>query len=166
MRLSGSDKALLAALGVLAIVSITIKAVAGPARDGWTDISSAQVTGELRQRLQRQGFTTSVRPLKIQSPIVLGERGGCRLSVRDARGGAALMNAFGRDAAGIGRVRYLYKGREYPVVPALRIRFGRLETEIFAKVTRQPLAHIPLALAASAECGANDFGLREFSLRS
>lgn len=164
MRLSGSDRVLLAAFGLLVVGSIAIKAMAGPPRDGWANLSRAQVSGELRGRLAAQGFATFVIPLKIQSPVVIGQRGKCRLSVRDARDGKALMTQFASDAAAIGRVRYLYKGDSYSVPPALRIRLGRLQTEILGRMTGHPRAHIPVAMASSPECGSADYGMGEFSI--
>ena len=164
MRLSGSDRVLLAAFGVLVVGSMAIKAVAGPPRDGWADLSAGRVTGELRRELATQGFETSVIPFKIQTPVVIAKRGPCRLSARDARAGKPLMTQFTRDAAAIGPVRYLYKGDSYAVPPALRIRLGRLETELLGRIAGQPRAHIPVAVAMSPGCGAADYGLGDVSL--
>ena len=164
MRLSGSDRVVLAAFGALVVSSIAIKASAGPPRDGWVDLSTAQITGELRSRLVAQGFFTTVIPLKIQSPIVIGQRGRCRLSVRDARAGKALVTEFARNAAAIGPVRYLYKGGSYSVPPAFRIRVGRLETEVLDRMTGQAQANIPIAMAASRSCGAADYGFSHVNI--
>jgi hypothetical protein len=164
VQFAASDRFLLGVFAALAVASIGLKAVAGPPRDGWTDQNRDAVTGQLRRTLAAQGFSTSVRPLKIETSIVFAQRGGCRMSVRDARGGAGMMTQFARDAASIGPVRYLYKGDDYDGPPALRMRLGRFETELLGRIAGQPRAHIPVAVAKSRGCGATDFGLGDVSI--
>src|SRR3954465_14436963 len=113
MRLGASDSVLLAGFVALAVGSIGLKAGAGPPRDGAGDQRREEVAAELVRTLSDQGFATSVLPLRIQTSIVFARRGGCRLSVRDARGGAATVTQYAHDAAAIGPVRYWYKGRSY-----------------------------------------------------
>jgi hypothetical protein len=165
VRLAGSDRILLGAFAALAVGSIALKATAGPPNDGWSDQRRSEIAAQLRGTLVAQGFSTSVLPLKIESPIVFAERGACRLSVRDARGGKAMMSQFARDAATIGAVRYLYKAHSYDAPPGLTIRLGRLETEILDRIGLQKRAHIPVAVAMSRACEAGgDYGLSDVSL--
>jgi len=164
MRLAVSDRVVLAGFAALALGSIGLKAWAGPARDGAGEQGRDAVVNELVTALSSQGFSTSVRPLRIQSPIVFARRGACRLSVRDARGGKATVIQYARAAAGIGPVRYLYKGGSYDSPPSLRIRWGRLETELLGRIGGASRAHIPVALATSPACGSTDFGLSDVGL--
>src|SRR5947208_15732945 len=97
----------------------------------------------------------------MRTPIVSASNGQCRLSVQDARGGESYKDIFSQDARGIGPVRYLYAGRTYAAVPGITIRLGRLEAELESRFGRGSGAPVPLALATSPECGANNFGLDE-----
>jgi hypothetical protein len=161
VRPSGSDSLLLGFLFVLAASSVGLKAAAGPLRDGSIDSRPLLLEDQLIDSLRAQGFSARLRPLRIQSSIVYATRGDCRLSVRDARGGAAAAAVFARDAKDIGQVRYLYRGQSYEAPPALKVRLGRLEYELLSRMgVRQHLA-VPLALASSAGCNGRDFGLED-----
>jgi hypothetical protein len=158
MRASGSDKLLLAFFAALALSSIGLKAYAGPPRGG-VDSFREQIETQLAGSLGARGFATSIRHLKMQSSIVYARRGTCRLSVRDARLGESNATAFTQDAAGIGPVRYLYRGGVYERVPTFAIRVDRLQTEVRERAGLNAALHIPVALAASPGCGRSDFGL-------
>jgi hypothetical protein len=164
MRLGASDSVLLAGFVALAVGSIGLKAWAGPPRDGAGDVRRDEIAAELVRTLSDQGFATSVLPLHIQSSIVFAQRGGCRLSARDARGGKATMTQYAHDAAAIGPVRYWYKGLSYDSPPSLRIRVGRLESELLDRAGMADRLHVPIALATSSACGSADFGLGDISL--
>jgi hypothetical protein len=155
----GNDKLLIASFFALAMSSVAIKAVAGIPPDGWVDPRAGMAEQQLVQRLQSQGFETTVRPMRILTPIVYAERGGCRLSVRDARGGEAMSTIFQTEAHSIGPVRYLYKGSRYSSPPGLRVRVGRLEAELLNRLRLHGAVHIPIALATSNECAGSDFHL-------
>jgi hypothetical protein len=161
VRPSGSDSLLIGAFIVLAMSSVGLKGAIGPVNDGMADPRPGQIEDQLVIRLRQQGFSTVVRPFTKRSPAILAHRQDCRLSVRDARGGAGFMTIFASDAAPIGPVRYLYGGRSYASVPVMPLRLGRLETELYARVGWQAHARVPLALATSAGCGAKDFGLAD-----
>jgi hypothetical protein len=158
MRAPGSNKLLLISFAALAFSSVGLKAMAGPPTDGLSSYR-LEVEKQLASNLRAQGFTTSVRPLRIQSSIVYATRGSCRLSVRDARLGESNATAYTQDAARIGPVRYLYRGRVYAAPPSVAIRIGRLETELLNRAGFTARAHIPVAIASSPECGRADFGL-------
>ena len=158
MRTPGSNKLLLTFFAALALSSVGLKAIAGPPTDGLASYR-VDVERQLDSRLRAQGFTTSVRPLRIQSSIVYAVRGACRLSVRDARLGESNATVYAQDAAGIGPVRYLYRGRVYAAPPSVPIRVGRLETELLNRGGFRARTHIPVAIASSPECGLADFGL-------
>lgn len=161
MRRRASDRVVLAALGLLAISSLGLKAAAGPPRDGRMNVSADRFAQQLSSSLQAKDFIVEVRPFAHRSALVLGVRGACRLGVRDARDGAALQTAFSRDATDIGTVRYLYRGRSYAEPPPFAMRLGRIETEILSRFGRAPKAPMPVAFAASPGCGAGDFGLAD-----
>jgi hypothetical protein len=161
VRPTAGDSLLLGALVVLAVSSIGLKGAIGPANDGMADPRPGQVEAQLVSRLRSQGFSTDLRPFPKRSPAVFANRGGCRLNVRDARGGAAFMTVFAKDSAAIGPVRYLYGGRSYASVPTLPMRIGRFETELRTRIGLKASAPVPIALATSPECGANEFGLTD-----
>jgi hypothetical protein len=156
----GTNKVLLTALAVLAILSLVVKAKLGPT----VRAPSAPVEAQLATTLQRQGFAATVRPLKIQSTIVYGRRGNCTLSVRNAFGGAATEARYAEDAKGIGPVRYLYKGNAFSSPPTLRIHMAVIEDSVLRLLGVKPRLHVPLALAASPACGSGLFGFGDLQL--
>ena len=153
-----SDKLLLAFFAALALSSVGLKAYAGPPNDGLSSFRE-EVETQLASSLRAQGFATRTIHLRIQSSIVYGTRGSCRLSVRDARLGESNATAFTLDAAGIGPVRYLYRGRVYENTPTFAIRLGRLQTELLDRAGFNAALHIPVVIASSPECGRSDFSL-------
>jgi hypothetical protein len=158
MQAPGSSKLLLAFFAALALTSVGLKAYAGPPRGG-LDSYRNQIEAQLTGGLRAQGFATTIRHLRLQSSIVYGKRGSCRLSVRDARLGESNGSAYTQDAAGIGPVRYLYRGRDFASPPTFAMRLSRLQTEILDRTGFNAALHIPVALAASPECGRANFGL-------
>jgi len=164
VRLLGSDSLLLGAFAVLAIGSVGLKAAVGVPLDGLADARPGQLEDQLADQLRSQGFSTFVHPYMMRSPAVFAERGDCRLSVRDARGGAEYVAVFASDARAIGPVRYFYGGRSYREPPALAFRVGRLETELQTRFGFRTMAHVPVAVATSAGCAGNDFGLSDARL--
>ncbi len=159
MRRRASDRLILIAFGLLAVSSLGLKAAAGPSRDGLMDVSADRFERGVSAILIGQQFTLADQPFAHRSTLILATRGTCRLGVRDARGGTALVTAFARDAAAIGTVRYLYRGRSYDEPPSFVTRIGRIETEVMSRLGMSPRAPMPVALAASPECGRGDFGL-------
>ena len=161
MRRRVSDRVVLAAFVLLAIGSLGLKAAAGPPRDGLMDVPSSEIDRELKSILQAQRFAVQAQPFAHRSTMILATRGSCRLVVRDARDGAAVATAFTRDAAGIGIVRYLYRGGSYDQPPAFAMRLGRIETEAKNRLGVSARAPIPVALAAARACGNGDYGLAD-----
>ena len=133
--------------------------VLAPVSDG-----AASVENRLVAVLAHQGFVTTMRRLKIQSPIVYATRGNCRLSVRNALGGAATEAAYADDALGIGPIRYLYRGESFSSPPTLRIHFAVIESSMLHSVGFSRHLHVPLALAASPGCGGKAFGLEDIQV--
>ena len=146
--------------------SVAIKAGAGIPPDGWVDPRAGMPEHQFVRLLQSQGFQTTVRPMRILTPIVYGQRGGCRLSVRDARGGEAMSTIFKSEASSIGPVRYLYKGSRYASPPGLTVRLGRLQAEVLNRLGLHGAVHIPVALATSNECAGTNFGLDDVRIPS
>ncbi|HWJ59770.1 MAG TPA: hypothetical protein VNR68_09085 [Sphingomicrobium sp.] len=166
MLSSGNDKVLIATFIALAMSSVAIKAAAGIPPDGWVDPRAGMAEQQMVSQLRSQGFVTTVRRMRFLTPIVYGQRVGCRLSVRDARGGEAMNTVFQTEASSIGPVRYLYKRRRYSSPPGLTVRLGRLEAELLNRLRLHGTVHIPVALATSNECEGSDFGLDDIRVPS
>ena len=164
MRRSGSDRLVLTAFVLLAVSSLGLKAAAGPPRDGLMDVPSEVLDRQLSAKLRAQHFTTSVQQFGHRSSQVVGTRGSCRVAVRDAREGVAHEVLFAQDAASIGPVRYLFKGKSYEHPPTFAMRIGRLETEAMSRLGMAPREPALIALAASPGCGSGDFGLFDFRI--
>lgn len=164
MLLHGRNRVLLASLGILAASSLTLKAAKGPTVLAPARTGPASVADRVQTILSSQGFAISVRQLKIQSPIVFGQRGACTLSVRDASGGAATQSAFADDARRIGPVRYFYKGYAFRSPPTLRMHFAVIQSSFLNSLGFQRDLHVPLAIAASRGCGQESFGLEDVDL--
>jgi len=162
--LRGRNRGLLVAFFVLAAFSLILKGTLGPTALAPLPNGAASVESRLVMVLARQGFVTTMRHLKIQSPIVYARRGNCRLSVRNAFGGAATEAAYADDALGIGRIRYLYDGESFSSPPTLRIHFAVIESSVLHSVGFSRRLHVPLALAASPGCGSNAFGLEDMQV--
>ena len=155
---------LLALLFALAVSSVGLKAAVGPINDGKTDLRPRQLETQLERTLRAQGFSVSERPRPMQSTILFAKRGDCLLSVRDARGGTAVETVFARNAASIGPVRYLYRGTASASVPSFRIRLGRFEAETLHRLGVDRPVPVPVALATSAACESETFGLEDFRI--
>ncbi|MFN2472653.1 MAG: hypothetical protein ABR588_01850 [Sphingomicrobium sp.] len=165
MRSGASTRRFVAVLAGLALVSVGVKGLVGPPRDGTGASRAGQVERQLTETLREQGFVVSLRPLQMQSSIVFGVRGECRLSVRDAGDGGAIVAIFAADAHAIGPVRYLYGSRRYGAPPTFAMRLARLESEA---ADRLGLAHrvpVPIALATSPQCPDKDFALDDIRVR-
>ena len=156
-----SNRLVLAALALLAVSSLGLKAAAGPPRDGLMDISADRFEQNVTRILEDQHFTIAEQTFAHRTTLMMASRGQCRLGVRDARDGVAAATAFARDASGIGPVRYLYRGRSYAQPPGFSMRLGRIETEVMSRLGMAPKAPMPIALAASPDCGSGDFGLAD-----
>ena len=165
MRQRVSDKILLAGFIALAAGSVGLKAAAGPARDGFTDGHAGQLDNYLISTLRSQGFATTFVRRRMQSSIVLGRKGQCRIAIRDARAGESYKTVFAWDARDIGPIRYLYRGRVYSVVPGIRYRLIRLGTALLSRFGMTHSASVPVAMATSPGCGADDFGLNDVRIR-
>jgi hypothetical protein len=106
VRTPGSSSLLLGAFAVLATASLSIRAAAGPPRDGSADGHPGEFERIVSTTLQRQHFTTRLQQFRFRSTLVLASRGTCRLAVRDARITDGVESVFAQDARGIGPVRY------------------------------------------------------------
>jgi hypothetical protein len=141
------------------MASVGLKAAAGPPDDEFNAGRPGQAEDRLNAILRSQNFSAAIRPPRAQSAIIFAKRGECRLSVRDARGAESFKTVFAQDAATIGTVRYLYRGKAYDTLPGVRMRLGALETELQRLLGLSAAAPIPIALATSADCDRSDFGL-------
>ena len=158
MRPIASDRLILAALALLTVGSVGLKSAADPPGQP-PAAASGQLDQHLAQLLRAQRFTTVLQPYPNRSPAVLATRGACRLSVRDASGGSSDAAIFATDAANIGPVRYLYRGKAAASPPDLAMRLARLSAEVRQRFGLAASVPIPLALASSPECGPGSFGL-------
>lgn len=161
MRRNASDRLVLGAFVLLAASSLGLKAAAGPPRDGLVDLSSDRLERELSDRLREQSFKVSVRQFPHRSSLVIGVRGHCEVGARDAHEGVAHAILFDQDAAGIGPVRYFYRGKSYDDPPTFAMRIGRLETEAMSRLGLASREPVLIAFAATAACGSDDFKLSD-----
>lgn len=161
MRLNVSNKAFLGAVFALALVSVGLKASAGPPDDG-RGAPESRVNDQLARALRSQGFSTTLSPKIYQSSVVLGQRGECHLSVRDAREGIQIATLFSRDASNIGPVRYLYRGTSTDTPPATSVWLDRFQTKVLNRLGVLRRVPVPIALATSPGCGGQNFGLSDF----
>jgi len=161
VRLNVSNSLLLAALFGLALISVGLKAAAGPPDDG-RGAAPATVDAQLAAVLQAQGFSTVLSPRRFQSSVTYGKLGNCRLSVRDARDEVEVAAVFARDAKNIGPVRYLYRGQISATPPTAAAWLDRFGNKVFDRLGITRRTPVPVALATSPECEGRDFGLRDF----
>jgi hypothetical protein len=157
---------MIGALAVMVIGSLGLKGVAGLPADSGTYPAAQGMERKLAAVLRRQGFTVTIHPQAIQSAIVYGSRGQCRLSVRDARDGSMVETVFAQDARAIGAVRYLYGGAEYRAFPRFRTHLSRFAAEILGRVGISANVRVPVALATSPGCRDSTFGLGDISYRT
>jgi hypothetical protein len=158
-----SDRLILVALAVAAVSSLALKAAAGPPHDGRMDVSAQDFRQDVAGVLRAQGFAIASPPFRHR-PLIRATRGECRIGVGDARQGAALETSFERDATDIGTVRYVYRGRSSDQPPAFAMRLGRIQTEMLGRLGMSRAAPMPVAIAASPECGSSDFGLADLRI--
>jgi hypothetical protein len=163
VRTSGRDSAfVVGGLLILAVASVGLKAIAGA--NNQARPAPGRVEQELLKTLQAQGFSTSLRPGKFQSPIVSGVRKACRISARDATAGTSAMIVYTRAAQNIGPVRYLYRGKTFETPPMVRMRIGKYEDEFLSRLGFRAPLHVPIAVATSRECGGESFGLSDLRI--
>ena len=153
-------------LAVMLIASLGLKGVAGLPADSGSDPAAQGVERKLVAILRRQGFTVVFHPGAIQSAIVYGARGQCRLSVRDARAGSMVESVLAQDARSIGEVRYLYGGAKYRAFPRFRTRFSRFAAEVLGRLGISANVRVPVALATSPGCGDSTFSLDDISYQT
>jgi len=162
VRLSVSNSLFFGVLFGLAIISVGLKAAAGP--DSGMGPPGSEVVDQLSRSLQSQGFATDVSTKKTLSSIIFAKRNDCQLSVRDAREGAAVETLFATDASSVGTIRYLYRGKASDAPPDSAIWADRVVNKIFSSLQIHRRIPVPLALATSPGCGGQDFGLSDFRI--
>ncbi len=163
MRPRASNEALIGVLFLLAVVSLAFKATLGAS-------VYAPAAGSVDQRLvdilRAQGFATAEQRRHVQSSIIVARRGACVLSVRNALQGAANEALFADEARAIGRVRYLYRGAVSASPPTLRLHLASTTAATLHALGLKPALHVPLALATSAGCSGDVFGLSDLQVPS
>jgi hypothetical protein len=161
VRLNVSNSVFLGAIFGLALISVGLKAAAGPPDDG-LGTTPQQVETQLANTLRGQGFSTTINHNKFQNSTVNGQRGDCHLSVRDAHEGAQIVATFARDARAIGPVRYLYRGAVSDTPPSVAAWLDRFGNKVYNRLGLQRRVPVPIALATSPGCGGQNFGLSDF----
>jgi hypothetical protein len=164
VRTPSSSSLLLGVFAVLAIVSLSIRAAAGPPRDGSTDGHPGQFERIVSTSLQRQHFATRLLQFRLRSTLVLASRGTCRLAVRDARITDGVESVFAQDARSVGPVRYLYKGWTYLQLPQVTERLGRFEAELMHRLGSNEPSPLLVAIASTPSCGTSNFGIENIRL--
>jgi hypothetical protein len=160
VQLSVSNSLSLGVLFGLAILSVGLKAAAGP--DTGLGPPGAEIADKVARSLQAQGFSTNIQIQRSLSSVVYAKRNDCRLTVRDAREGAAVETLFESEAVGVGTVRYLYRGKASDAPPASAMWADRVLNKVLNGLRIQRRIPVPLALATSPGCGGQDFGLSDF----
>ncbi len=153
-----------AVFALLAVSSLGLKAAVGPPTDGLVGSRHGAFEQMVIGKLQSQAFVINVRQFRYRSPLILAERGRCRLAVRDAMEGAAMEPTFAQDAEAIAPVIYLYRGSSYSTAPEVALRLGRLEAEGLHRLGIRRPTLVLIALAASPGCGSDRFGLEALEL--
>ena len=166
MRRPGSGSLRVAVFSLLALGSLGLKAAAGAPRD-----EVAARPGEFERiataRLQNEHFTINLHSFRYRSTLLLAARGSCRIAIRDATDSNDLAALFAQDVQMIGPIRYLYRGKEYERPPQLAFRIQRLAMEAIQRLgLKQPRTAVPVAFAASPECGGSAYGFRDVRLDS
>jgi hypothetical protein len=159
MQPPGSASARIGLFALLALSSLALKAAAGPPRDGLVGARAGEFERIASSRLQAQHFAIKTKTSLGFSTLLLAERGNCRLAVRDARRGSAFAPLFAQEARSIGRVTYLYRGRQYSAPPELTLRLRRIEAEVLHRLGLDSPIPVLVAFAASPSCGSTDFGM-------
>jgi hypothetical protein len=135
-------------LGVVLALSLSGKLLASRAEPAADEALFAESVATF---LKRQGLVTRSerRPMGM---MVVGERGDCRLTVREAEPHGTYANVLARMARRIGPLAYVYRGtvtRELPKIAPLADYFvGRELRRIHVPVPRAPI----LAVAAAPAC--------------
>ncbi len=144
--------AISAAFALLLVASLTAKfAVA----HGRSDDDEPRLASDLQHRLMAAGFaaTAERRPKGI---VVHGQRGNCRLLVRDGDLWPVIGMTFERSARGYGRLQYLYRGNADATPPRLRPALDRLGQHLSIAFGRPAIRPALLAIAATPACGPID----------
>ena len=149
---------------LLAAASLALKKDDAPASE--ERATQPAITARIARSLAAQGFAVSLEPHRYQSPVVLGVRGACRVSARDASAGAALDEAFRQQFAGIGTLRYAYRGATYDTLPRIRLFADRVVPRTLDRLGFHLLRPVPVAFAGSGACAADLPGIPDIRVRS
>jgi hypothetical protein len=154
------------AFAALAIGSLGLKAMAGPAPDGLVGSDPTAFEKRATSILRSQHFTIRWQAFPARSTLIFAQRGDCRIAVRSAMWGSGFAPIFAADASSVGHVVYLFAGQDYAKPPELRMRISRLQTEALNRLGARRSAPVVVAFAASPACGDANFGLADVSLRA
>ena len=160
-RSTASVSLMLMLLALTATGSIALKSAMRSAPE---QVLAAQALRKIAARLAQQGFAVRIERHPVQNDVVLGDRGGCRISARDASPGAAFATAFTQQAASVGAVRYIYRQQQYAAPPETRTMLFRLVPRTLDRLGLHLARPLPVAIATSSACPAGDFGLGDISV--
>ena len=159
MRSLASDRVAAGLFAAMLIASVSLKALIGPPVKDAPRSGPGLIEAQTVRSLEAQGFSTKVQDTRLHGFIVFAAKGDCRLSVRDARKGPAEMLIYERDAAPIGKVRYLIAGSRYESPPTLALLMAKIETKVIQGLGLSGNVPVAVALATSSACQDRDFGL-------
>ena len=134
---------------LLAAVSLALKSHAPASAEA---AFQPAITARLARSMAGQGFAVTIEPHRYQSPVVLGVRGACRIGARDASAGAAMNAIFDQQFAGIGPLRYAYRGATYDELPRIRLFADRIVPRTLDRLGVRLARPVPIAFAGSAAC--------------
>ena len=150
--------------GLLALATIGSLAV----KDALASAPQVELAGKtnaaIAATLRGQGFAVRVEPHRFQSWIFFGTRGACRIAARDAVNAAHYTEAFREQMAGVGSVRYLYRGNRSVGPPELTALVYRLLPRSLDRFGVHVARSAPVAVATSSGCPDGDFGLERIAV--
>jgi hypothetical protein len=159
MRSLREAKAPIGILTALVAASLGLKAMVGLPTADPSNVHPGMLEQTLEGQLRAQGFSTQRNQSAWPSTTILATKGSCRLIIRDASRSDLQRVLYASDAAPVGRLRYLFGGVAYGSPPTLRILAGKIEARLLRGLRIGGSVPIAVALAASPQCGPDDFAL-------
>ncbi len=112
------------------------------------DFDSAALSQGIKAKLDAQGFVTHQESQGYQSAVIDAVRGTCHMRVRDGALGGQYATIFAQQAAGLGPIRYLYRGAWGDSPPLLRMQMDRATAHLMARLGFSGQFPATLAVAA------------------
>lgn len=128
-------------------------------------IDEVQLYADIAQLLHRQGYQTRIRPMRNFSPVLIAERGRCRLVMRRSWAVAGMMQNHANMLAQYGSLRIIYDGAFHTKMPGLPAQLSDYAQRSLAQIGISVSARPILVYAANPQCQfdpATLTGLRQY----